>query len=81
VFGVSVDSVADNKAFREKFQYPFPLLSDLDRSCSLAFGAVAATTDQYAQRYTFVIGANAIIEQAIATKDPGGQAAALLATL
>jgi peroxiredoxin len=44
----------------------------------LAFGAVQSAKDQYAQRYTFVIGADGKVEQAIATKDPGGQAADLL---
>ena len=39
VYGVSVDPVADNKALRDKFDFPFQLLSDEDRSMSLAFGA------------------------------------------
>ena len=78
MLGASVDSVQANKAFKDKFNFPFELLSDEDRSLSLAFGAVQSATDQYAQRYTFVIGADGKIEQAIATKNPGEQAADLL---
>lgn len=81
VFGVSVDPVADNKAFRDKFDYPFQLLSDEDRSMSLAFGAVADVGDQYAQRFTFVIGESGNVEHAEATKEPASQAEALLAGL
>jgi peroxiredoxin len=40
---------------------------------------VTSKDDQYAARYTFVIGPDGIVEQAIDTRDPGGQAAALLA--
>jgi len=81
VFGVSVDPVADNKAFREKFDFPFQLLSDEDRSMSLAFGAVKEVGDQYASRFTFVIGSDGQVEQAIDTKEPANQAEALLAGL
>lgn len=79
MFGVSTDSVADNRAFREKFQYPFPILSDLDRSMSVAFGAADCLDDAYAKRYTFVIGSNGKVEQSIATKQPASQAETLLA--
>lgn len=81
MFGVSVDPVADNKAFRDKFDFPFQLLSDEDRSMSLAFGAVKDAADQYASRYTFVLGADGQVEQAIDTKEPANQAEALLAGL
>lgn len=44
----------------------------------LAYEACDNAKDKYARRYTYVIGADGRIEQAIDTKDPGGQAAALL---
>jgi peroxiredoxin Q/BCP len=78
VLGISLDSVEKNRAFAEKFGYSFPLLCDTEREVALAYGAVASVGDQYAARYTFVIDAAGVIEQAIDTKDPGGQAAALL---
>jgi len=77
--GVSMDSVKDNKVFRTKQAFPFPLLADLDGSMSLAFGAVGEARDQYAQRYTFVVGVHGIVEQAIETKQPASQAETLLA--
>lgn len=81
VFGISFDSVEDNKAFAEKFGFPFPLLSDTDRKVGLAYGAAQDATDGYAARFTFVIGPDGKIEQAIDTKDPGGQAEEILCTL
>lgn len=78
VFGVSVDSVAKNAAFAEKFRYSFPLLCDTKKELSLAYGAVTSQDEQYAQRYTFVVGPDGKVEQSIATSDPAGQAADLL---
>jgi peroxiredoxin Q/BCP len=79
VLGVSFDSVPEIKAFADKFSFPFRLLSDPERKMGLAYKACEKATDQYARRYTYVIGADGKIEQAIDTKDPGGQASQLLA--
>lgn len=78
IFGVSLVSAVDNRSFREKANYPFELLSDQDCKMSLAFGAIGSLNDEYVARYTFVVGANSKIEQAIATKNLRGQAQALL---
>ena len=48
---------------------------------ALAYGACETATDAYARRLTYVIGPDGRVEQAIETKDPGGQATALLETL
>jgi peroxiredoxin Q/BCP len=81
VLGISFDSVTDNRAFAEKFNYPFPLLSDPTRKVGLAYRACDAASDKFARRYTYVIGADGRIEQAIDTKDPGGQAQALISSM
>ena len=81
MLGISFDEPAANKAFAEKFGYTFRLLSDTDRKVALAYGAAEKKDDGYARRYTFVIGPQGVIEQAIDTKDPAGQAAALLAKI
>ena len=81
ILGVSFDSAAENKAFAEKFDYDFPLLCDTTRAMGLAYGAADSATDGYAKRYTYVIDGEGKIEQAIDTKDPKGQAAALLPLL
>jgi len=70
--------VEANRAFAEKFGYTFPLLCDVDKELSLAYGAVASKDDQYAQRYTFLIGPDGTVEHAVDTSDPAGQAQDLL---
>lgn len=68
----------DNRAFAEKFGYTFRLLSDPERKVGFAYQAADSPKERYAKRFTYVIGADGRIEQAIDTKDPSGQAAALL---
>ena len=81
VFGVSFDSVDDNAAFAAKFEFPFPLLCDETKAIGLAYGAADSPDAGYPNRITYVIGADGTIEQAIATADPGAQAAEILAGL
>jgi len=81
VFGVSFDSTLENRAFAEKCDFNYPLLCDTDRAMGLAYGACDQAGAKYAARHTFVIGPDGIIEQVIDTKDPGGQAQAILDTL
>ena len=78
VFGVSFDPAQDNRAFAEKFDFPFLLLCDTERKLGLAFGACDSKDDGYARRLTFLIGPDGRVEQAIDTKDPAGQADALV---
>ena len=78
ILGISFDKPDENKAFAEKFGYSFRLLSDPDRKVGLAYQAAEDKNDRYAKRFTYVIGPEGKIEQAIDTKDPAGQAAALL---
>ena len=47
----------------------------------LAYKACEGPDDAYPRRYTYVIGKDGKIEEAIDTKDPGGQAAELAARL
>lgn len=81
ILGASFDSVEANRAFAEKHQYPFALLTDADRRVALAYGAADTAQDQYPRRNTYVIGPDGRIEQVIATKDPGAQAESLLPSL
>lgn len=80
VLGISLDAPEANRAFAQKFDFPYPLLSDASRATALAYGACETAQDQYARRLTFLIGPDGRVEQSIATQDPGGQAAALLAS-
>lgn len=81
MLGISFDGVEENRAFAERFAFPFALLSDPDRKVGLAYKACERADDAYARRLTYVIGPDGRIERAIETKDPGGQAAELLASL
>ncbi len=81
IFGVSFDGVAANKAFAEKFSFAYPLLCDPDRKVGLAYEACDDATATYAKRITYVVGPDGKIESAVETKDPAGQADALLKTL
>ena len=79
--GASFDTIEENRAFAEKFDFPYPLLCDTDRTLGLAYKACEDASDGYARRITYVIGAEGDIEQAIETSDPVGQADQLLQTL
>ena len=79
--GVSFDTLAENKAFAEKFALPFPLLCDVQHKMGLAYKACQSTKDAYPKRYTYVVGTTGLIEHAIDTKDPAGQAQELLKVL
>jgi len=52
VLGVSTDSEADQKAFKEKYNLPFALLADTDKKVCKAFGV--STTLGYASRTAFL---------------------------
>ncbi len=65
ILGVSLDGEADNKAFAEKFAFPYPLLCDVNREIALAYHAVKSADDQYASRITYVIDENGAIAEAV----------------
>ncbi len=69
VLGVSVDNEADNKAFAEKFSFPYPLLCDTDRTLSLAYHAVDSVEEGYAKRISYVIDETGKIISAISEVD------------
>lgn len=78
VFGISFDSPEENRAFAEKFDFPFPLLCDTDRHVGVAYGACDAPDAKHARRITYVISPQGHVERAIETEDPAGQAQELL---
>lgn len=52
---MSFDAPAANAAFRAKYEFPFPLLSDTERTLGLAYGACADATAGTAKRISVVI--------------------------
>ena len=69
IFGVSLDGVADNKAFAEKYSFPYQLLCDVNREIALAYHAVKSADDKYASRITYVIDEDGKIAESIASVD------------
>jgi len=69
IFGVSLDNEADNKAFAEKFSFPYPLLCDVNREVALSYHAVKNVDDQYAARISYVIGEDGKVLESIESVD------------
>jgi peroxiredoxin Q/BCP len=78
VVGVSFDAPDANAKFVEKFSFPFPILSDADKSIAIAYGAAADASAKYASRITVVIGADGRVEAIHSKVDPRTHAATLL---
>ncbi len=81
VLGASFDSVDDNRAFAEKFDFPFPLLCDTDRSLGMAYGAARSADEGYAKRVSYVIGEDGRIALAYPKVDPKTHLDQILADL
>ena len=65
VLGVSFDAPEDNKAFAEKYSFPYALLSDPTRAMGLQYGAADSTgTGGYAKRIGYLIGTDGRIKAA-----------------
>jgi len=64
VFGVSLDDELSHQQFTEKFNLPFPLLADVDGAIAKAYDVIMERNGTlYAQRVTYVIGADGKIAQ------------------
>ncbi|MCR4918692.1 MAG: peroxiredoxin [Prevotella sp.] len=68
VVGVSRDTAASHRQFKDKHQLPFPLIADVDKSLMMAMGAwgeksMYGKTVTGPIRTTFVINEQGIVEQ------------------
>jgi len=84
VFGVSNDTPADNKAFRDKNDFPFALLSDTDRSVGTAYETTRDPGEKFAdfpKRISYLINPDGVITHHYEVTDPGGHAGVVLADL
>jgi thioredoxin-dependent peroxiredoxin len=81
VLGVSFDTVEENRAFAEKFSFPFPLLCDTERKIGVAYGAADSPKDGYARRIAYVIDESGKIAQAHPKVDAASYPAQQLQTL
>jgi thioredoxin-dependent peroxiredoxin len=80
IFGVSVDTGAAHKKFRAKYQLPFTLLADPDRTLADAYGVGREGKQTYA-RSTFVIDADGNVAKVMRNVKPERHADQLLAAL
>jgi peroxiredoxin Q/BCP len=81
VLGISFDDVEENRAFAEKFSFPFRLLCDTDRAVGLAYSAARTADEGYARRISYVIGEDGTILHAYREVDPNTHLDAVLADL
>ena len=61
VYGVSFDGPAANKAFKEKFDFPFALLCDEERTLGIAMHAAEDKEAAYAKRISYVVEGGEIL--------------------
>ena len=80
ILGVSFDSTEANKRFKDKNAFPYDLLSDLDKSASVAYG-VATADDQRTPRRSVLIGPDGRVVASYATVKPDDHPAQVLADL
>jgi peroxiredoxin Q/BCP len=78
--GVSIDPCADNKAFRGKFSFPYDLLSDADKSMSVAYG-VDITDSGRTSRKSVLVGPDGRIVKTYAAVKPAEHPDEVLADL
>ena len=74
VIGVSVDSAASHKKFIDKYNLPFPLITDADKKLVEEFGVwgekkLAGRQYMGTFRTTFIISPDGVIERVISPKE------------
>lgn len=61
VIGVSADSVEAQKAFKEKYHFPFTLLADADKKVISAFGVPTIPVVGFARRQAYLVKGGVIV--------------------
>ena len=60
----------ENRAFAEKFGFPYQLLCDTEREIGLAYGACTDPSEEYAKRISYLIGPDQKVLKVWAKVDP-----------
>ena len=84
MFGISFDTPEDNLTFATAQEFPFDLLSDVDRSVGTRYGVVRSPDHQYRdypERHSYLIDPDGMIRRSYSVADVAGHAAAVLADL
>lgn len=78
---MSFDTVDENRAFAEKFAFPYPLLCDTSRAIGLAYGATEPGETGNARRIAYLIGKDGRVLLAVPKADTKNFAAQMLAAI
>lgn len=80
---MSFDTPEDNRAFREKFDFPFKLLCDTDEQVGVQYGVRAPGTDKvyFARRIAYLVDPDGVIRKTYEVSDPAGFADVVMADL
>lgn len=62
ILGVSFDTPEDQKAFKEKFDFPYDLLADTEKNMSISYGAADASAER-PRRISVLISPDGIVEK------------------
>jgi peroxiredoxin Q/BCP len=81
LFGISTDPPEENSIFQKQEHLPFSLLSDVDRKICIAYGACAFTQAYYANRITYIIDEQGLVQKSFSNVDPNTHASEILALL
>ena len=83
VLGASFDAVEANRAFRDKYDFPYRLLSDVDEQAGVAYEVRDPGTEkvQFAKRLAYLIDPVGTIARSYEVADVLGFAGQVLADL
>ena len=81
ILGASFDTPAENLAFADAQEFPFRLLSDVDRAVGAAYEVTRAANDPYAnfpRRFSYLVDPHGVIVRAYDVTDVAGHAQQVL---
>ena len=83
ILGASFDDTEANKAFKEKFDFPFRLLSDYDEQVGVKYESRDPGTDKvsFAKRLSYLIDPDGVIRKSYEVADIPAHPAEVLADL
>lgn len=81
VFGVSFDPPAVNAEFRRRENFPFPLLSDEQRTLAVAVGAAASSSAWFPRRISYLVGPDGKVRRVYDSVNPTSHAGDVLGDL
>lgn len=81
VFGVSFDPPSVNAEFRQRESFPFPLLSDEQRSLAVAVGAASSSSAWFPRRISYLVGPDGKVRRVYDSVNPATHAGDVLGDL